>query len=46
MLNELLKYSYTNKRKFDMIAAMVCCEIGDEEFFGLTPTKTIDRAAQ
>lgn len=46
MLNELLKYSYANKRKFDIIAAMECCEIGDEELYGLKPTKTVDLSAQ
>ena len=39
MLEELLKYTYENKRKFDMIAAMVCCEIGDEALTGVTPMK-------
>ena len=46
MLNELLKYSYANKRKFDIIAAMECCEIGDEELYGLKPTKTVDISSQ
>ncbi len=46
MLNELLKYSYANKRKFDIIAAMECCEIGDEELFGLKPVKVVDTTAQ
>ena len=39
MLEELLKYTYENKRKFDMIAAMGCCEIGDEALTGITPVK-------
>ena len=39
MLEELLKYTYENKRKFDMIAAMGCCEIGDEALTGITPMK-------
>ena len=38
MLDELLNYSYENKRKFDMIAAMICAEIGDEDMTGLSPT--------
>lgn len=38
MLDELLNYSYENKRKFDMIAAMICAEIGDEDMTGLNPT--------
>ena len=43
MLDELLNYSYENKRKFDIIAAMQCCEIADEDMTGLTPAmmKTI-----
>ena len=41
MLDELLKYTYENKRKFDIIAAMSCCEIGDEALTGITPSKTI-----
>ena len=39
MLEELLKYTYENKRKFDMIAAPQCCEIGDEAMTGITPIK-------
>ena len=39
MLDELLKYTYENKRKFDMIAAMQMAEIGDEALTGITPTK-------
>ena len=46
MLDQLLKYSYANKRKFDIIAAMQCCEIGDEELFGLKPAKVVDATAQ
>ena len=41
MLEELLKYNYENKRKFDMIAAMGCCEIGDEALTGITPMKPV-----
>lgn len=44
MLDELLKYTYENKRKFDMIAAMSCAEIGDEALTGIMPVKpTITR---
>jgi len=39
MLEELLKYTYENKRKFDMIAAMQMAEIGDESLTGITPMK-------
>ena len=38
MLDQLLNYSYENKRKFDIIAAMGMCEIADEELSGITPT--------
>ena len=41
MLDELLKYTYENKRKFDIIAAMSCCEIGDEALTGITPMKSV-----
>lgn len=37
MLNELIKYSYVNKRKFDIVAAMGMCELADEELMGVTP---------
>ncbi|MBQ8132477.1 MAG: hypothetical protein IJ193_08300 [Bacilli bacterium] len=46
MLNELLKYSYANKRKFDIIAAMEMAEIGDEALFGLNPAKVVDISSQ
>jgi len=38
MLDQLLNYSYENKRKFDIIAAMQMAEIADEELSGITPT--------
>ena len=31
MLEQLLNYSYENKKKFDIIAAMGYCELGDED---------------
>lgn len=37
LLNELCKYSYENKRKFDFVAAMGVCELADEELMGKTP---------
>jgi len=46
MLDQLLNYSYENKRKFDIIAALQCCEIGDEEMFNLTPSKVETTASQ
>ena len=45
MLDEMLKYTYANKRKFDIIAAMEMCEIGDEALFGIKPTKVVDNSA-
>ena len=38
MLDQMLNYSYENKRKFDIIAAMQQCEIADEDMSGVTPT--------
>jgi hypothetical protein len=37
MLEQLLKYSWENKRKFDIIAAMIAAELGDEDLMGFTP---------
>ena len=37
MINELITYSYENKRKFDIVAAMGMAELGDEELSGITP---------
>lgn len=37
MLDELTTYSIQNKRKFDIVAAMGMCELGDEELRGVTP---------
>ena len=43
ILQELAKYSYENKRKFDLIAALGMALLGDEELMGKTP-KTESRA--
>lgn len=37
MLDQMLNYSYENKRKFDIIAALQMAEIGDEDMSGLNP---------
>lgn len=37
MLNELIKYSYENKRKFDIVAAIGMTELAEEDMLGLTP---------
>lgn len=37
MLEQLLKYSWENKRKFDIVAAMIAAELGDEDLMGFTP---------
>lgn len=37
MLEQLLKYSYDAKRKFDIVAAMGVCEIADEDMLGRMP---------
>lgn len=39
MLVELSEYSYENKRKFDIVAAMGMCELADEELIGVIPRK-------
>ena len=45
ILQQLLKYTYENKRKFDVVAALQMAEIGDEELFGVTPTKVVNTSA-
>lgn len=35
----MLNYTYENKRKFDIIAAVGICELGDEDMSGLTVGK-------
>ena len=42
ILQQLLKYTYSQKRKFDIVAALEMAEIGDEELFGINPTKTVN----
>ena len=37
ILEQLLNYSYENKRKYDIVAAMGMCELGDEELCGVQP---------
>lgn len=37
MLEQLLKYSWENKRKFDIVAAMIAAELGDEDLMGFVP---------
>ena len=37
MLDQMLNYSYENKRKFDIIAALQMAEIADEDLSGVTP---------
>lgn len=39
MLQELIKYSYENKKKFDIVAAMGMAELGDEEMAGAVPQR-------
>ncbi len=46
MLQQLLKYTYAEKRKFDIVAALQMAECGDEELFGLTPAKVVDVKSQ
>ena len=42
MLEQLLNYSYENKRKFDIVAAMTMCEMADEELLGFVPKPVND----
>lgn len=37
ILQELSKYSYENKKKFDLVAALGMCLLGDEELMGRAP---------
>ena len=37
VLQEVAKYSYENKRKFDLVAALGMALLGDEELMGKTP---------
>ena len=37
VLQELAKYSYENKRKFDLVAALGMALLGDEELVGKSP---------
>jgi hypothetical protein len=37
MIEQLQKYSYSNKRKFDIVAAMIMAEIADEDFYQKMP---------
>lgn len=37
MLDELSRYTDEMKRKFDIIAAMGLCELGDEDMMGVIP---------
>lgn len=37
ILEQLLNYSYENKRKYDIVAAMSMAEIADEELMGFNP---------
>lgn len=39
MLEQLLNYSYENKRKFDIVASLQMAEVADEELTGIVPTK-------
>ena len=37
MLEQMLNYSYENKKKFDIIAAVQMSEVADEELTGIPP---------
>lgn len=38
MLEQLLNYSYENKRRFDIVAALIQAEIADEAMYEITPS--------
>ena len=42
MLDELNRYTYENKRKFDIVVAMGMALLADEELQGIAPKKTED----
>lgn len=46
MLRQLLNYSYEDKRKFDIIAALICAEIGDEALMEFKPTRKAETVSQ
>lgn len=37
LINELIRYSYANKRKFDIVAAFAMALLSDEDMHGLVP---------
>lgn len=37
ILEQLLNYSYENKRKFDIVSALGMCELADEELMAIPP---------
>lgn len=39
MIEQLQNYSWEKKGKFDLVASMGMCEIGDEELMGIVPKK-------
>ena len=39
MIMQLQDYSYEDKGRFDIVAAMQMCEIGDQDMMGITPRK-------
>jgi hypothetical protein len=46
MLEQLLNYSYENKRKFDIVAAMAMAELADEELMSIVPRSTSSAETQ
>ena len=43
MLEELIKYSIENKRKFDIVASLGMAELGDEELSGYIVKREEDK---
>jgi hypothetical protein len=44
MVEQLQNYSWEKKGKFDIVASMGMCEIGDEELMGIVPKKELVEA--
>ena len=46
IIQQLLNYSYEQKRKFDVVAAMGMCEVADEELTGIMPTPVKNKKSE
>lgn len=46
MLDQMLNYTYENKRKFDIIASMQMAECADEDLSGVAPAVVNSKKTQ